>query len=81
MLLSVLPIMKAISTSLCLNKDVLYTVLVMMNMVRGDPISLLLPNRYVIALTLPSCTNFSYIIVGCTDQQLIDSLYTGHTAS
>ena len=29
----------------CLNKDVLYTALVMMNMVRGDPVSLPLPNR------------------------------------
>ena len=31
----------------CFNKDVLYTALVMMNMVKGDPISLPLPNRYV----------------------------------
>ena len=30
----------------CPNKDVLYTALVMMNMTRGDPLSLLLPNRY-----------------------------------
>ena len=29
----------------CLNKDVLYTALVMMNMIRGDPVSLSLPNR------------------------------------
>ena len=31
----------------CLNKDVLYTVLVMMNTIRGDPLTLPLPNRYV----------------------------------
>ena len=30
----------------CLNKDVLYTALVMMNTIRGDPLTLLLPNRY-----------------------------------
>ena len=30
----------------CLNKDVLYTALVMMNMTRGDPLSILLLNRY-----------------------------------
>ena len=48
---------------LCLNKDVLYTALVMMNTVRGDPISLPLPNRYVIALKLPSCANYLYIII------------------
>ena len=47
----------------CLNKDVLYTALVMMNMVRGDPISLPLPNRYVIVFRLPSCSNVSYIII------------------
>ena len=29
----------------CLNKDVVYTALVMMNTIRGDPVSLLLPNR------------------------------------
>ena len=29
----------------CLNKDVLYIVLVMMNTIRGDPVSLPLPNR------------------------------------
>ena len=29
----------------CLNKDVLYTALVMMNTIRGDPVSLPLPNR------------------------------------
>ena len=29
----------------CLNKDVLYTALVMMNTTRGDPLSLPLPNR------------------------------------
>ena len=55
----------------CLNKDVLYTAIVMMNTVRGDPISLPLPNRYVIAFRLPSCANSSYIImyihVGRTD--------------
>ena len=54
----------------CLN-DALYTTIVMMNTVRGGPISLLLPNRYVIALRLPSCAKFSYIMicmyVGCTD--------------
>ena len=48
---------------MCLNKDVLYTVLVMMNMVRGDPISFPLPNRYVITLRLPSFANFSYVII------------------
>ena len=30
----------------CLNKDVLYTVLVMMNTIGGDPLTLPLPNRY-----------------------------------
>ena len=29
----------------CLNKDVLYTAFVMMNTIRGDPVSLPLPNR------------------------------------
>ena len=29
----------------CLNKDVLYTALVMMNTIRGDPLTLPLPNR------------------------------------
>ena len=29
----------------CLNKDILYTALVMMNTIRGDPLTLLLPNR------------------------------------
>ena len=29
----------------CLNKDFLYAVLVMLNTLRGDPVSLLLPNR------------------------------------
>ena len=29
----------------CLNKDVLFTALVTMNTIRGDPVSLLLPNR------------------------------------
>ena len=47
----------------CLNKNALYTALVMMNMLRGDPISLPLPNRYVIALRLHSCANASYIII------------------
>ena len=30
----------------CLNKDVLYTALVMMNTIRGDPLTLPLSNRY-----------------------------------
>ena len=30
----------------CLNEDVLYTALVMMNTIRGDPLTLPLPNRY-----------------------------------
>ena len=34
----------------CLNKDILYTALVMMNMIRGDPVSLPLPNRYLLLL-------------------------------
>jgi len=33
----------------CLNKDVLYTALIMMNMIRGDPLSLPLPNKCVMA--------------------------------
>ena len=56
-LVSVLLRMKAVSVSLTmnnlklyLNKDVLYTTaLVMMNMIRGDHLSLLLPNRCVMA--------------------------------
>ena len=31
----------------CLNIDVLYTAVVMMNRIRGDPLTLPLPNRYV----------------------------------
>lgn len=31
----------------CLNKDVLYTALVMMNAIRQDPLSLPIPNKYV----------------------------------
>ena len=41
-------------------KIVCYTALVMMNTVRGDPISLPLPNRYVIAVRLPLCANVLY---------------------
>ena len=50
-------------TVVCSNKDVLHTALVMMNMVRGNPVSLPLPNRYVMAFRLPVCTNFSYTII------------------
>jgi len=34
---------------MCLNKDVLYTALVMMNTIRGDPLGLPLPNKCVMA--------------------------------
>ena len=50
----------------CLNKDVLYTVLVLMNTIRGDPLSVLLSNRYVIVIIV-SLLNKYAVHLGRTD--------------
>ena len=44
----------------CLNKEVLFTVLVMMNMIRGDPLTLPLPNtnRYA---TVKVCVVLTFV--------------------
>ena len=62
----------------CLNKDVLYTALVMINRERCEPVRLPLSNRYVCCKGNRECNPRVLLSTENTDWLHIDNLFTGH---